>query len=120
MVNQDIKKFFRRKKDEESCDIYEDKWVTTKSGRELYYADLLRIAHGESVELNKTIKEITLPTSPNNNNDTKYKYTGKMDMKVGLGPLNELIAYKRASVQLTGVPLGIDFIMSCKNLVLSN
>jgi hypothetical protein len=42
-----------------------------------------------------------------------------MDMKVGLGPLNELIVYKRASVQLTGVPLGIDF-MSCKNLVLSN
>jgi hypothetical protein len=35
MVNQDIKKFFGRKKDEESCDIYEDKWVTTKSGREL-------------------------------------------------------------------------------------
>jgi hypothetical protein len=69
------------------------------------------------VELNNTIKEITLPTSPNNNNDTKYKYTGKMDMKVG--PLNELIAYKRASVQLTGVPLGLDF-MSCKNLVLSN
>jgi hypothetical protein len=79
----------------------------------------LRIAHGESVELNKTIKEITLLTSPNNNNDTKYKYTGKMDMKVGLGPLNELIVYKRASVQLTGVPLGINF-MSCKNLVLSN
>lgn len=90
MVNQDIQKFFGRKKDEESCDIYEDKWVTTKSGRELYYADLLRIAHGDSVELNKTIKEMALPTSPNNNNETKYKYTGKMDMKVGLGPLNEL------------------------------
>jgi hypothetical protein len=67
------------KTDEESCDIYEDKWVTTKSGRELYYADLWRIAHGESVELDKTIKEITLPTSPNNNNDTNYISRPGMD-----------------------------------------
>lgn len=93
MVNQDIKKFFGRKKDEESCDIYEDKWVTTKSGRELYYADLLRIAHGDSVELNKHLKEITSPISPNNNNDSKYRYTGKMDTKAGLGPLNELFDF---------------------------
>lgn len=90
MVNQDIKKFFGRKKDDESCDIYEDKWVATKSGRELYYADLLRIAHGESVELNKTIKNMSSQNSPNNNNDSKYRYTGKMDTKAGLGPLNEL------------------------------
>ncbi|XP_021344895.1 uncharacterized protein LOC110444865 [Mizuhopecten yessoensis] len=85
MVNTDIQKYFGKKKDEDSCDIYEDKWVTTKSGRELYYADLLRIAQGENVD-SKSRK------SPNLDQG-KQKFTGKMDAKIGLGPLNDLFEY---------------------------
>lgn len=31
------------------CDIYEDKWSSHKSGKELYYSDLLKIAHGSGI-----------------------------------------------------------------------
>lgn len=93
MINADIKKFFGKKKDEESCDIYEDKWVTTKSGRELYYADLLRIAHGENFD-SKSAKELfSLPDSPNEIIENRNNFSGKMDTKLGLGPLNELFEY---------------------------
>lgn len=83
MVNIDIQKYFGRKKDEDSCDVYEDKWIATKSGRELYYADLVKIAQGESVDSRKT----------SDGEDNKRKYTGKMDTRMGLGPLNELFDY---------------------------
>ncbi|KAI8794205.1 lateral signaling target protein 2 [Biomphalaria glabrata] len=40
MVSADIQKFFGRSKGhEDGCDVYEDKWAATKSGRELYYSD---------------------------------------------------------------------------------
>ncbi|XP_033746710.1 protein PERCC1-like [Pecten maximus] len=86
MVNTDIQKYFGKKKDEDSCDIYEDKWVTTKSGRELYYADLLRIAQGENVDSKSSV-------SPKLESQGKQKFTGKMDAKIGLGPLNDLFEY---------------------------
>ena len=80
-VNVDIQKFFgRRKGEEDACDIYADKWTSGKSGRELYYADLLRVAQGESCDRSSS--------SPAANN--KHTYTGKLDKKVGLGPLNDL------------------------------
>lgn len=87
MVNVDIQKYFGKKKDEDSCDIYEDKWVTTKSGRELYYADLLRIAQGENVD-SKSNRD-----TRSQKEHAKQKYTGKMDAKIGLGPLNDLFEY---------------------------
>lgn len=74
MVTKDITKFFGQKKNEDSCNIYEDKWMPGKSGRELYYADLLRIAQGGEEADDKNDK----------------LYTGKMDKKQGLGPLKEL------------------------------
>lgn len=89
MVNADIKKFFGRNKNEEdSCDIYEDKWMPTKSGRELYYADLLRVAQGD-VDVSKT-KEVVSPISPKTDPDNRHRFSGKLDAKIGLGPLNEL------------------------------
>lgn len=90
MVNADIQKFFGKKKDEDSCDIYEDKWVTTKSGRELYYADLLRIAQGENVDTKNTKELLTLNNASQDKTDNKHKFTGKLDLKMGLGPLEDL------------------------------
>ena len=107
-INSDIKKFFGRKPGEEdSCDIYEDKWVSSKSGRELYYADLLRIAHGESIETkSKSSKDSSSPSSyavtPSTsseqchaafNADNKDKFSGRVNKSLGLGPLNELFEY---------------------------
>lgn len=83
-VNSDIQKYFGRKKDEDSCDIYEDKWTSKKSGRELYLADILRIANGgdSSDDTRKNAKkEVEL-----RNNGTQ----GKVSKSVGLGPLDEL------------------------------
>ena len=86
-VNCDIQKYFgRRKNDSDSCDIYEDKWTSGKSGRELYYAELLRIAHGENSE-NKSAKASSSRTL---NKTIKDEYTGKVNKEAGLGPLNEL------------------------------
>ncbi|XP_061175002.1 protein PERCC1-like [Saccostrea echinata] len=93
MVNSDIQKFFGKKKDEDSCDIYEDKWVTTKSGRELYYADLLRIAQGENVDTKNTKELLTLNNASQEKKDNKHKFSGKLDTKVGLGPLEDLFRY---------------------------
>ena len=83
-VNSDIQKYFGRKKDEDSCDIYEDKWISKKSGRELYLADILRIANGgdSSEDTKKTSrKEVEL---------RKNGTLGKVSKSAGLGPLDEL------------------------------
>lgn len=95
MVSTDIQKFFGRKKgDDDSCDIYEDKWVSTKSGRELYYADLMKIVHGEDKggkESNSPLLDIS--NSVSENKDNRNMFTGKLDKKIGIGPLNELFEY---------------------------
>jgi hypothetical protein len=93
MVNADIQKFFGKKKDEDSCDIYEDKWVTTKSGRELYYADLLRIAQGENVDTKNTKELLTLNKTSHEKTNSNNRFSGKLDMKLGLGPLEDLFRY---------------------------
>ena len=86
MVNGDIQKYFGRKKGEEdSCDIYEDKWTSRKSGRELYYADLLRVAQGDDGEDKR--KPEDSKDSARANAET---YSGRMDISAGLGPLEEL------------------------------
>ncbi|KAL3876423.1 hypothetical protein ACJMK2_034272 [Sinanodonta woodiana] len=93
MVNADIQRFFgRRRGDEDSCDIYEDKWTSTKSGRELYYADLLRVAQGDNFEKGKK------NGSPSHDGlesiiSSRSHFSGKMDKHLGLGPLNELFEY---------------------------
>lgn len=98
MVSTDIQKYFGRKKGEDdSCDIYEDKWVSTKSGRELYYADLLKIVNGED---GKTVKRkgndsplLDISNSVGEGTDNRHCFTGKPDKKVGLGALNDLFEY---------------------------
>ncbi|KAL8561219.1 hypothetical protein ACOMHN_024476 [Nucella lapillus] len=91
-VSADITKVFGRKKgDEDSCDVYEDKWTVTKSGRELYYADLLRIAHGDFGDS----KSPSSKTSSKHKNaevseDNRHSFTGRADLSLGLGPLGEL------------------------------
>lgn len=106
MINADIKKFFGQKPGEEdSCDIYEDKWISSKSGRELYYADLLRIAHGESIETKckstrDKVSSSSYTVTPSTSSaqaaftaDNKDKFSGRLNKALGLGPLNELFEY---------------------------
>ncbi|XP_013381939.1 uncharacterized protein LOC106152765 [Lingula anatina] len=100
MVNKDIQKFFGQKKDvEDACDIYQDKWTSGKSGRELYYADLLKIAHGYDSEDNPKPSKKSKRSSSNDfvelqsSKGSEQEFTGKMDKKIGMGPLNELFEY---------------------------
>lgn len=97
MVNADIQKFFGRKKgDEDSCDVYEDKWVATKSGRELYYADLLRMAQGDFGDSSKSSSSKASQKSSSRHKDVeapednRHSFSGKADSSLGLGPLDDL------------------------------
>ncbi|CAH1794919.1 unnamed protein product [Owenia fusiformis] len=92
-INGDIKKYFGRKKnDPDSCDVYQDKWTSGKSGREMYYADLLRIAQGDNGKERKSPKTSKSSTSSYDSdfdikhNDRKSKGNNSSD----LGPLTEL------------------------------
>ncbi|CAL1528988.1 unnamed protein product [Lymnaea stagnalis] len=104
MVSADIQKFFGRTKDhEDGCDVYEDKWATTKSGRELYYADLLRIAQGDTEPVSKTTrKSFSSPSSSSSLTSLSphsdpcrpsQQFTGRRDTAIGVGPLSELFEY---------------------------
>ncbi|XP_064617906.1 protein PERCC1-like [Liolophura sinensis] len=97
MANSDIQKFFgRRKGEEDSCDIYEEKWTSGKSGRELYYADLLKIAQGGDTDRpRKSGKSSTGQAS-----GEKEAFSGHMDRHAGLGPLGELFEYGLRNVHL--------------------
>lgn len=99
MANADIKKFFGRRKDEEDyCDIYENKWNVTKSGRELYYADLMKIVHGEdkgrkyssASSASPPLLDISNSNPAKQPQDNRNLFSGKQDKKIGLGPLEEL------------------------------
>lgn len=89
-ISKDIQKYFGRKNDDDWCDIYEDKFKSVKSGRELYYRDLLRVAqHGgkpqDEVHDRKEHKLIMYVE------DRRSKTPdGKMVLNAGLGPLAEL------------------------------
>ncbi|CAG5115965.1 unnamed protein product [Candidula unifasciata] len=107
MVSADIKKFFGRTKDQDdSCDVYADKWATVKSGRELYYADLLRIAQGESETTTKSTRKSlsslsstsSSSLSPHQDLDTRSQFSGRRDDSIGVGPLSELFEYKFPSL----------------------
>ena len=76
------------KKDEDSCDVYQDKWTSKKSGRELYLADILRIANGgESVdETKKSSRKSEAESKRSEMNGS----VGRVNKNVGLGPLDEL------------------------------
>ena len=85
-ATSDIKKYLGRRKDEDSCDIFKDKWKTGMSGKALYYADLLKAAQGnDSSDDTKKQSRVKL--------DNRHKYTGKINKKLGLGPLEELFQF---------------------------
>ncbi|KAK7112236.1 hypothetical protein V1264_011717 [Littorina saxatilis] len=90
MVNTDIQKFFGRKKgDEDSCDVYEDKWTAIKSGRELYYADLLKMAQGDFGD-SKSSKSKSRHKDADIPEDNRNSFSGKADTSKGLGGLKDL------------------------------
>lgn len=90
MVNKDIQKYFgARKGDEDSCNIYEDRWKNARSGRERYYSDLMKIAQGIDTDLDSEDK-VTSTTGEDPNTPPP---SGKMDKKAGLGPLVELFQF---------------------------
>lgn len=87
-VNSDIKKYFGKRSGEDACDIFEDKWTSGKSGRELYYADLVRIAQCGDISDDPKISGIGKEDVP---------CSGKLDKKAGLGPLKELFETAKSS-----------------------
>lgn len=102
VVSADIKKFFGRTTNhDDACDVYKDKWMNTKSGRELYYADLVRIARGDDEPVRKTKKNTLSSLSSSSSSslssvqdtDKKYQFSGKRDASVGIGPFTELFEY---------------------------
>ena len=94
MASSDINGFFGRK--EGHCDIYEDKWATGKSGRDLYYSDLLKIAQGGAEVDDRNRNKIGIikgkTKCPQDVKMTEGK--GKSVVRVGidLGPLEELFS----------------------------
>ena len=84
LVNSDIQRYFGKNRgQEDSCDIYEDKWPKSKSGRELYYADLLKIAQGLDDDDDKQ-------TGCHGDTNDNSEHTGRADVTSGLGPFQEL------------------------------
>lgn len=107
-ATSDIQRYFGRNKgNEDFCDVFEDKFKTMKSGRELYYADLLALAQfGDNSDAkpnslsqgtNSVTKplEIILPThtiytSHGNPIPCRLPHEGHLQSHVGLGPFQEL------------------------------
>ncbi|XP_078096003.1 uncharacterized protein percc1 [Mustelus asterias] len=93
LINNDIQKYFGRKNkddDPDACNIYEDRFSSGKSGRELYYADLIRIARdGDQEE-----EESHAPLSPSRELDIQaLKLICDRESIKKLGPLAELFEY---------------------------
>uniref|UniRef100_UPI00398F16C5 protein PERCC1 n=1 Tax=Pristiophorus japonicus TaxID=55135 RepID=UPI00398F16C5 len=93
LINNDIQKYFgRRNKDDDpdACNIYEDRFSSGKSGRELYYADLIRIAQdGDQEE-----EESHVPLTPPREIDIQaLKLICDRESIKKLGPLAELFEY---------------------------
>ena len=103
MVNQDIQKFFGKRKVLDEPEVIADcKKKFRLSGRELYYADLLRVAqHGDSAD---SCQEVAEPTrvirfgSSEESNDAE-SISPKVIESGGLGPLEELFDFAEAGFQ---------------------
>ncbi|XP_055507862.1 protein PERCC1 [Leucoraja erinacea] len=93
IINTDIQRYFGRKSkddDPDSCNIYEDRFYSGKSGRELYYADLIKVAQdGEQDE-----EELRATSRPPRDIDTlALKHVCNRESIQQLGPLAELFEY---------------------------
>ncbi|XP_042197108.1 protein PERCC1 [Callorhinchus milii] len=93
LINSDIQKYFGRKAkedDPDACNIYEDRFSAGKSGRELYYADLIRIAQNGDLEEDDS----HVPLTPPREIDTQtLKLLCDRESIQKLGPLGELFEY---------------------------
>lgn len=94
LISGDIQKYFGRKEkgqDPDACDIYSDSRLAGSSARELYCADLMRLAQGGSPDDNEASKPgVHLPRGP----ERQVCRTGLGgDSAQPLGPLAELFDY---------------------------
>ncbi|XP_038064018.1 protein PERCC1-like [Patiria miniata] len=107
-VNRDIQKYFGRKKSAHEPDssvgtVYEDRFASGKSGRELYYADLLRVAqNGDAAEPYSTGRgrRTDASISPRASTSSASSAAENADVinanyscQKGLGPLKELFDF---------------------------
>lgn len=104
MINKDIQKYFGPKNDDDWCDIYEDKFTQVKSGTELYYKDILKVAQNgdNSTSGDDIIGQV------NGSSMTLYvlgrvavsQSQGRMNVSAGLGPLEELFTVTSQDTRL--------------------
>ncbi|XP_071796782.1 protein PERCC1-like [Asterias amurensis] len=101
-VNRDIQKYFGRKKGSHEPDslgtVYEDRFASGKSGRELYYADLLRVAQsGDAAEPSSSgrgRRGVNSSSSPRNMSTSSADNIDPVNgCTKGLGPLKELFDF---------------------------
>nr|XP_055099127.1 protein PERCC1 [Symphalangus syndactylus] len=89
LISDDIQRYFGRKdkgQDPDACDIYADSRPASSTARELYYADLVRLARGGSLEDEETPE----PRVPRG----QVRRPGLSgDRAQPLGPLAELFDY---------------------------
>ncbi|XP_023567123.1 uncharacterized protein LOC111815765 [Octodon degus] len=91
LINGDIQRYFGPKdkgQDPDSCDIYADSQPASCSARELYYADLMRLAQGKSSEDKKAIDSGVCSTWV-----LEGPACGSADGVPPLGPLAELFDF---------------------------
>ncbi|XP_072915982.1 protein PERCC1 [Hemitrygon akajei] len=93
LINNDIQKYFGRKSkddDPDSCNIYEDRFYSGKSGRELYYADLIKIAQdGDQEEEEPNVSLL----QPKEIDTQALELICDRESIKKLGPLAELFEY---------------------------
>ncbi|CAM4524253.1 protein PERCC1 [Lepidochelys kempii] len=93
LISCDIQRYFGRKakdEDPDSCNIYEDCFSPRRLGRELYYADLMRLA--QSGELDD--EDAQGPVAPPGQLDQRvWRSICNKDGVQKLGPLAELFEY---------------------------
>ncbi|XP_038275515.1 protein PERCC1 [Dermochelys coriacea] len=93
LISCDIQRYFGRKakdEDPDSCNIYEDGFTPRRLGRELYYADLMRLA--QSGELDD--EDAQGPAVPPGQLDQRvWRSICNKDGVQKLGPLAELFEY---------------------------
>ncbi|XP_043946494.1 protein PERCC1 [Protopterus annectens] len=93
IISSDIQRYFGKKSkedDPDSCNIYEERFSAGKSGRELYYADLVQIAQLGDQDGGDHYVTLTPPK------DVDYQVLKSMcdrDSFNKLGPLAELFEY---------------------------
>ncbi|XP_053326608.1 protein PERCC1 [Spea bombifrons] len=93
LINSDIQRYFGQKNkedDPDSCNIYEDFHTPCLSGQEMYYQDLMKMAHSRHHDKGDSFSPLTPPTEL----DHKILKTicNKEDPKK-LGPLSELFDF---------------------------